>query len=196
MSNKGKLATGVLAVGVSLVGVMAGNQVAGASVGAVTSAPAKGLVTAAQAKKLGFPLVAGKPTTSDKTKVTGCGKGAQVLFENSTGKSGFVSEVLVCKSAQAAQSLIDTAKKDGAAAATAPVKQLGSTALELAAPGSTYAIYWRQGKLFELVEFDTAIPPASSSSTTTTTSGAVVPITAQQQKTLTAIALDQNSHLS
>ena len=124
---------------------------AGASVNAVESAPTKGLLTAREAGRLGFPTAVGKPVSSKKTGVTGCSSGAQVEFEDAKRATGVVSEVLVCKSASVPASLIVKAKKANAASPNlkAP-KSLGANALERAAGSSTYVITWQRGRLLEI----------------------------------------------
>jgi hypothetical protein len=196
MSNMGRRLARVAAVGVGLVGAAAvGGLPAGASMQAVVSAPAKGLISAAQASALGFAKTASKPTTTTKTGVSGCPKGAEAAYEDSAGATGLISEVLVCKSASGPAGLIKKAKKTGSASASmSPPKQLGTTAIERAAQGSTYAIYWQRGNVLAVVALDANVP-ASSSSTTTTTTGPTPPLTAQQQKTLTAAALKQDAAL-
>ncbi len=164
---------------------------AAASTQSVTTSPAKGLLTAAEAKHLGFTKTADKPVTSSKTGVTGCAKGAQVAFEDASGSTGLISQVLVCKSTKVAAALLKKEKSVGTAAASMkPPKQLGTAAIERAASGSTYAIYWQRGKLLELVALDTNVKATSSS---TTTSVPAVPLTAQQQGTLVKSALKQDA---
>ena len=74
-----------------------------------------------------------------------------------------------------------------------PPKSLGSTAIEIAAQGTTYAIYWQRGKVLEVVAYDTNVPASSSSTTTTTAPGPVTPLTAQQQQTLSNAAIYQDA---
>ena len=195
MLNKNALVAGSTALGVALVGALAlGGIPVGASMATVVAAPAKGLVTTAQASKLGFTKVAGKPTTTSKTGVTGCPKGAEAAFEDSTGTTGLIAEVLVCKSASSPASLIKKAKKAGSTSSTmVPPKSLGPTAIEIAAQGTTYAIYWQRGKVLEVVAYDTNVPASSSSTTTTTAPGPVTPLTAQQQQTLSNAAIYQDA---
>jgi hypothetical protein len=185
-----------------LAGVMAGalaslgaavltSLPAGASESSVTSAPAKGLLTTAQAKRLGFGQTATKASTSTKTGVTGCSKGAQVAYENTSKKTGLISEVLICKTTKVASGLITKEKKVGTAVSSMkPPKALGSTAIERAAEASTYAIYWQQGKIIELLAFDANIDATSSSAET---SVPATPLSSGQQQTLVKAALEQNS---
>jgi hypothetical protein len=194
MVKNTKLLAGVASVGMSLLGALVlVAPSAGASADSVASAPVKGLLTTAQAKKLGFSKVADKPVTSTKTGVSGCSKGAQAAYEDGHGVTGIISEVLVCKSASGPTALIKKEKGlEKASANLKPPKQLGSAAIERAAQGSTYAIYWQRGKILELLAFDSDIA-ASSSSSTTTTAGPVAAITAKQQQTLTKAALEQDA---
>jgi hypothetical protein len=165
---------------------------ADASASSVASAPIKGLLTSAQAKGLGFTETATKASTSNKTGVSGCGRGAQVDYENSHAKTGIISEVLVCKTAKVATALIAKEKKVGSVVASEkPPKALGATAIERAAEGKTYAIYWQQGKIIELLAFDADIAATSNSSTSTTVPA--VPPTAAQQRTMVKAALEQNA---
>ena len=195
MLNRRTLVAGVTALGVSLIGALAlGGLPAGASMKAVLASPSKGLLATAQASRLGFTKVVGKPTTTTKTGVTGCGKGAEVAFEDSTGATGLISEILVCKSASGPAGLLKKAKKAGSTSSAAmPPKQLGSTAIELAAQGTTYAIYWQRGTVLEVVALDTNVPASASSTTTTSAPGPVIPLTSQQQQTLSNAALAQDA---
>jgi len=72
-----------------------------------------------------------------------------------------------------------------------PPTALGATAIERAAEGKTYAIYWQQGKIIELLAFDADIAATSNSSTSTTVPA--VPPTAAQQRTMVKAALEQNA---
>jgi hypothetical protein len=190
MLHRGTLVTGAVIVALSSIGASALVSLpAGASTQSVTASPAKGLLTAAEAKHLGFTKTADKPVTSSNTRVTGCGKGAQVAFEDASGSTGLISQVLVCKTPKVAAGLLKKEKSVGTAAALKPPKQLGSAAIEREASASTYAIYWQRGKLLELVALDTNVKAASSS---TTTSVPAVPLTAPQQQTLVKSALKQD----
>jgi hypothetical protein len=158
----------------------------------VTSAPAKGLLTAAQAGKLGFAKTAGKPMTSSKTGVTGCAKGAEVAFEDTKGATGLIAEVLVCSTTKGPAGVIKNVKSATAASALlTPPKSLGATAVEKATDGNTYAIYWQRGKILELVAYDANVPASASS--TTTTSVPAPPLTAAQQQILSKAALQQDA---
>jgi len=180
---------GVMAVGLASIGAsLLVSLPAGASASSVASAPIKGLLTSAQAKGLGFTETATKASTSNKTGVSGCGRGAQVAYENSHAKTGIISEVLVCKTAKVATALIAKEKKVGSVVASEkPPKALGATAIER----KTYAIYWQQGKIIELLAFDADIAATSNSSTSTTVPA--VPPTAAQQRTMVKAALEQNA---
>ena len=184
----GVIAVALVATGTSVLVSLP----AGASQGSVAGAPAKGLLTTAQAKGLGFTRTATKASTSNKTGVSGCSRGAQVAYENSAKKTGIISEVLVCKSAPVATALIAKEKKVGKALASMkPPRALGPTAIERAAEASTYAIYWQQGKIIELLAFDSNIDASTSSATATTVPAK--PLSAGQQQTLVKAALEQNT---
>ncbi len=193
MLHRARLPALVLVVGLlsSLFALMV-SVPAGASVNAVESAPTKGLLTAREAGRLGFPTAVGKPVSSKKTGVTGCSSGAQVEFEDAKRATGVVSEVLVCKSAGVPASLIVKAKKANAASPNlkAP-KSLGANALERAAGSSTYVITWQRGRLLELVAIDVNIPASSTS--TTSTAGSTTPLTTKQQGILSKAALQQDA---
>jgi hypothetical protein len=101
--------------------------------------------------------------------------------------------VVSCTTTKAAAALLANVKSGTTpASATAP-KQLGATAIERTSDGSTYALYWRRGKLLELVGYATNVPATSSSTTSTTV--AAPPITAVQQKVLSSAALAQDHQL-
>jgi hypothetical protein len=190
MSNNGKLLAGVIAIGSLSVGAsVLPSLPAGASTSSVEAAPAKGLLATAQARQLGFTKTVTKPSTSSKTGVSGCGKGAQAVFENTGKKVGLISEVLVCTSPNGAAGLIKKEKSVGSASSTGAPKTLGSTAIERVSDGSTYAIFWQRGKLLELVAFDADITASTSSEA----SAPVIPLTANQEQTLAKAALDQDA---
>jgi len=186
---------GVIALGLASAGAsLLVSLPAGASQSSVASAPAKGLLTAGQAKALGFTKTATKVQTSNNTGVTGCSKGAQVAFENSAKKTGLISEVLVCKTPAVATALIGKEKKAGTALASVkPPKALGTSAIERVAQASTYVMYWHQGRIIELLALDGNIAATSSSSTTT--SVPAVPPTAAQQAALVKAAIEQNANV-
>ena len=180
---------------VALVMVLTG--VGAVAAGASTSAKslAKDLLTTSYAKKAGFTEVAVKPITSSKTGVPSCPDGAQEAFEDGSNKTGVVAEVLVCTSKTAAAALLTSVAAKGSTSASPP-KQLGSSAIELSSNGPVYTIYWQHGDVFEFVGLQTKIPASSSSSTsTTTTTAPAPPITAAEQKTLSAAALNQLKRL-
>lgn len=190
MSNNGKLLAGVIAIGsLSLGASVLPSLPASASTSSVEASPAKGLLATAQAHRLGFNKTVTKPTTSTKTGVTGCGKGAQVVYENTGKKTGLVSEVLVCKSANGAASLIKREKTVGSASSLHAPKTLGSSAVERVSGGTTYAVFWQRGKILELVAFDANIAASTSSAANTP----VTPLTATQQQAFAKAVLYQDA---
>jgi cyclophilin family peptidyl-prolyl cis-trans isomerase len=102
-----------------------------------------------------------------------------------------VSEVLYCKTTAGASALLQNSKSSGKVQSglSAP-KALGSSAVELVDAGSTYLVIWQRDAALELIALSTDLP---ANSTTSTTSGTTVPITAQEQQTLTNAALQQNA---
>ena len=192
MVSKARLLTGVAAVGLAVIGASAvGALPAAASSSSVTASPAKGLLTAAQAEKLGFAKAAGKPMSSSKTGVSGCAKGAEVAFEDTKGATGLIAEVLVCSSTKGPASVLKNVKAATTSAPLTPPRSLGPTAVEKATDGNTYAIYWQRGKILELVAYDANVPASASS--TTTTSVPAPPLTAAQQQILSKAALQQDA---
>lgn len=196
MFNTGKIVIAASVVGMSLIGaVSAGSLPAGAATSSVVIAPKQGLLSAADAKQLGFPKSAGKPSTTNKTGEKGCSKGAQAGFEDSAGQTGLISEIIVCNTSKAAASVLATVRKSGSATVSmTPPKELGSSAFERAAEGTTYVIYWQRGRIISLVGFDTNVP--ASSSTSTTTSATPTPLTTAQQQTLSNAAQKQDAGLT
>ncbi len=146
-------------------------------------------VSAAQAA--GFTKVVNAPSTSTTTGVTGCPYGAQEEYASATGNLGLVSEVLYCKSAAAAETLLKGLQSSGKAqAGLSPPKNLGSTAVERLGSDSTYLIAWRHANAFELTGLSTDLP---SSSTTSTTTGTPVPLTAHDKQVLANAATQQSA---
>jgi hypothetical protein len=154
---------------------------------------AKDLLPPSYAKKAGFTKVVLKPTSTSKTGNKSCPNGAQEVFEDASGQTGIIAEVVGCTNNKAAATLLASVKSGtGAASSSAPTK-LGSTAIERTSDGSTYAVYWRRGALLELVGYATNVPATSATSTSTTV--AAPPITTAQQALLVAAALAQDHQL-
>lgn len=190
MSNNGKFLAGVIAIGALSVGVLVLPSLpAGASASSVQSSPMKGLLGTSQAHQLGFTNTVTKPTSSTKTGVAGCSKGAQVVYENGHKTTGLISEVLVCSSPNGAAALIKKEKKVGTASPVKAPQALGGTALERVSQGSTYAIFWQRGKLLELVAFDADLSTSSSTSATAKPK----PLSSGQKQTLAKAAIDQDA---
>ena len=149
------------------------------------------LVPVSVAQAAGFTKVVDAPSTSTDTGVTGCPYGAQEEFASASGNLGLASEVLYCKSAADAKTLLKGLASDGKAqAGLSPPKSLGSTAVERLGSGSTYLIAWRRGSAFELSGLSTDLP---SSSTTSTTTGTPVPLTAHDKQVLANAATQQSA---
>jgi cyclophilin family peptidyl-prolyl cis-trans isomerase len=152
------------------------------------------LVPVSAAKDAGFTNVVKTPSTSTNTGVTGCPYGAQEEFASASGELGLESEVLYCKSAADANTLLKRVESSGKAqAGLSPPKNLGSTAVERVGSNSTYLIAWRRGGAFELTALSTNLP---SSSTTSTTTGTPVPLTAHDKQALANAAAEQNARFT
>jgi len=169
---------------------LAAQPSAGASPMPSANSLAKDLLPASFAEKVGFTKVVQRATPSS-TGVKSCPDGAQEEFEDASGRTGVEAEVVACTTVKAASAILGRAEA-GTSPFSSPPRQLGSSAAERR-NGSTYAIYWRRGKILELVVLSTAIPASSSSSTSTTTAGP--PLTQAQQEILSNAASKQNSQL-
>ena len=187
------LVTGIF-LPVSALPVLIAGSAAGASAPASAKQLAKYLLPVNEAKKAGFTKVVEKVTTSSKTGEKSCPHGAQEAFEDASGQTGLVSEVVACTTAKAATLLLTGVKKATTASTTGPPKRLGSSAFERTSGGSTYTIYWQRGQTLALVGLTTNVP-ASSSSTSTSTTAVAPPITAPQQAILSKAALRQDARI-
>ena len=193
MFTRGRLIVAASTLGaLSIAGASVGVPAAGASPSSVAQKPTSGLLSAAAAKKLGFPKTYSKPTTSSKTDQAGCPKAAAVSYENTRATSGIEAEILVCNTSKAATTALSGLKSSvTASTAHKPPKQLGSTAMEVSSGQSTYAIVWQRGRLLGVLAYDTDVAASSSSTTTATPT----PLTAAQQAMLSSAALVQDKNL-
>jgi hypothetical protein len=151
----------------------------------------KDLLPSSYAKTAGFTKVVAKATTTSKTGVKTCPDGGQEAFENASGETGLVSEVLACTTSKAALVLLSGTRSATSASSANPPKRLGPSAMERSSNGSTYAIYWRRGTIVEVVALITNVPASNSSSTSTTV--AAPPITSAQQTLLSRAAVEQDA---
>jgi hypothetical protein len=155
---------------------------------------AKDLLPSSYAKGLGFTEAAEKASTSAKTGVNSCPRGAQVAFEDGSNQTGLVSEVLQCRTKAAAAKILSGVVAESSASSSPP-RRLGTSAIERSSSGPIYFIYWQRGKVVEAVALETKLSASSSSSSTTTTVPAP-PITGDQQKVLADAAIKQDTRLS
>jgi len=138
--------------------------------------------------------VVDKPTVTSKTGVKSCPDGAQVAFESASGHTGLLSEVLACSTSAAAAALLSGAQSGTSGNSGAPPRQPGSSGNEGSSGGSTYLIYWRRGKIVEVVALNTNVPAGHGSSTSTTITTTTI-ITSAQQKALSNAAIAQDALL-
>ena len=161
--------------------------------GASTTTSAKNLqrdlLPSSYADKAGFTEVVEKATSTSKTGEKSCPDGAQELFEDPSGPIGMQVQLLACTSTKAAAALVGEVAASGSMVSSPP-KGLGSTAVERSGGNSTYGIYWRRGKVVELISIETNIP--ATTTTTTTTTIPSLPLTPAQQQLLSNTALEQN----
>ena len=156
---------------------------------------AKDLLPSSYARGIGFTKVAEKATTSSKTGVTSCPRGAEAAFEDGSNQTGMISEVLQCRTKAAATKILSSVVAN-TSASSSPPRRLGSSAIERSGSGPIYTIYWRRGTDVEIVALETRLSSSSSSSSTTTTTVPAPPITADQQKILADAAMKQDALLN
>ena len=114
------------------------------------------LIPASAAKKLGFPSVAKKPTSSNKTGSKLCSSGSEVVYENTKNFSGLIDEVLSCSTNTAAISLLKQFESSYEPSTNVtPPKALGSAAVASEAHPPIYVYYWVSGSYFAFVGIDT-----------------------------------------
>lgn len=153
----------------------------------------KDLLPASDAKRAGFSAVVLQATASAKTGEASCPDGAQEAFENTAGHMGIELQVLSCTSDKTAGALLHSVIQ-GTTSASTPPRQLGTSAVERSTDGSSYVIYWRRGRVLELVSLTIDIPATGAS--TTTTLAVTPPITAALQTLLSNTAVEQDSLLN
>jgi len=182
-----------LAVAVVLPVLLAAQLPVGASPPTPAKSLGKELLPASFAKTTGFTAVVEKVTTSSKTGQKNCPNGAQEAFEDASGRTGVVSEVVACTSAQTAAALLQKVVASTTSSSLVPPKRLGASAYERNSGGSTYSIYWRRGATLELVGLTTDVSASTGSTSGTTTPA--VPISSRQQTVLSNAAVKQDAQL-
>jgi hypothetical protein len=159
---------------------------------AMAATPATAYVlTAAYAKKVGFPTTAIAAKTSTNTGEKNCGSSAESAYANSTTNSGIVSETLICKTAAAANAAYQQAKKQSKTDASIKLpKSLGTAAFATAVQAPQYTVVWQRGTKVGVTAIDTNV---SASSTESSTTVPATPLTAAQSRILVAAAVAQNA---
>jgi len=154
-----------------------------------TASPITMVLGPAYAKSVGFPKTAVAAKASSNTKEANCPQSAQAAYEDAAGKTGLVSETLVCNTVAAATAALDGVKKQVKADPSihAPAS-LGSSAFVSATQAPQYTVIWQNHNRVGVTAIDVSV---GGSSTTPTTKAPA--ITAAQTSTLTSAAVAQNA---
>lgn len=120
----------------------------------------------------------------------GCRNSVEAVYEDATGQTALISDVVNCSSVSAASSALATARKEAAVdtSITLP-KVLGESAFATASQAPEYVVAWRSGSKVAFTALDVNIAASSSTSTTTDSS----PLTKSQEGVLINAAITQNS---
>jgi len=186
-------------VPVALLTALASSTIVLASPQAGASPPAsarsleRDLLPRTYIQRAGFTSVVEQPVSTSHTGERSCPNGAEEAFEDRTGKTGILVELVACTTAAHAATLLESVKAKTAAVPVAPPERLGGSAFERSSKGDVYTIYWRRGRTLALVGLATDV--AASGSTSAPTSVSAPPITAAQQHLLAGVALVQDARL-
>jgi hypothetical protein len=153
--------------------------------------PASSLVISpSYAKSIGFSKTVQAAKVTKVTTQKGCTQSIEAVYEDSTGKTGLVSETLQCSTSAAAAKALGVARKEiKVDDSLDPPRQLGSTAFVTASDAPEYLMVWQAGTRLGVTAMDIDVSATSSETATT------VPATlsSAQVKKLSGAALHQNS---
>jgi hypothetical protein len=172
---------GALAVAVGAVVVAVTPGISGAAPSAASQ-----VLSPTYAKSIGFPKTL---QAAKKVKVTsekGCTQSTQAVYENTTTKTGLISETLQCTSKTAASAALSGARKQATVDTTVKApKQLGSSAFVTASDAPEYLLVWQNGTRVGITAVDVDVVATESTSAS--------PLSTAQAKKLGNAAVKQNS---
>jgi hypothetical protein len=179
--------SGVILVVVAAAGCSASTP---PSTAGTAAQPGSLVLSAGDAKSLGFATTVQAAKKSVVKDQKGCSDSVEAVYEDSANKTGLVSDALICKSASAATSALTAARKEVTVdSALKPPKQLGPEAFATASNAPEYLVVWRAGSKVAITAIDLDVTASSSS----TTAATPPPLTASQEATLMQAALKQNA---
>ena len=175
----------VLVVAIVIIGVATG----GSAKKTANPAASSLVIGPAYAKTLGFAVTVQGVKESSVTE-SGCTDSVEAVYENSAKKTGFVSDVLLCKSTKAASAALVKARKQVIVDSSIHVPgALGTEAFATGSDAPEYLMAWRAGAKLAIVAIDLDVKATSTSTTTANPP----PLSASEQSTLQRAALHQNS---
>ena len=190
--------TGII---LAITGVVVATVIGGLLIfGGEQSAPNMGLAPSAlvlnsvYAKSVGYPKTVQAATKRAVTNEKGCSASIEAVYEDATGKTGLISDLLKCNSPASAAKVLATFRKSIHVATSIRVPvQLGTTAFATASSAPEYVVAWQVGSGVALSAVDVDIAASSNSSKSSSGSATSKSITRYQVKVLTDAAVQQNS---
>lgn len=140
------------------------------------------------AKALGFSHVVQAAKTVKVTSQKGCTTSTESVYEDAQGKTGLVSETLVCSTrAAAAKALASARTHVKVDPSHSPPKQLGPSAFVTSTEAPEYLMVWQAGTRLGVTAIDVDVAATSAEG------AKAAALSAAESSTLTAAALHQNS---
>jgi len=149
--------------------------------------PSASVLSPTYARSVGFTKTYRAAAKQAVTDEKGCSTSVESIYENTTSKTGLISEYLRCKSTAAASAVLTSFRKQVHIDRAIRIPtQLGKTAIVTASSAPEYLVAWEVGSGVAFLAMDTDIAATSSSAT-------AAPITTSETKVLVAAAVQQNS---
>jgi hypothetical protein len=177
---------GLVAAGCSSSSTSSTTTTSSASSG--SSAASSGqVIGAAYATSVGFPKTVQAAKTTKVTSQKGCTTSIEAVYEDATGKTGLISDVLICTSDASATAALAAARKHVTADPSIAVPAgLGPLSFATSTNAPEYLIVWQPHDRVGITGIDVDTAATSSSPT-------AYPITPAQSQTLANAADHQNS---
>jgi hypothetical protein len=151
------------------------------------SASSAQVIGAAYATSVGFPKTVQAAKTTKVTSQKGCTTSIEAVYEDATGKTGLISDVLTCTSEASATAALAAARKHVTTDPSIAVPPgLGPLSFATSSNAPEYLIVWQPHDRVGITGIDVDTAATSSSAT-------AYPITPAQSQTLANAADHQNS---
>ena len=178
---------GLVATGCSSSSTSSTTTTTSSSSSSSSSSLASQVIGAAYATSVGFPKTVQAAKSTKVTSQKGCTSSIEAVYEDATGKTGLISDVLNCTSDAAAKVALAAARKHVTAdPAIAVPKGLGPLSFATSSNAPEYLIVWQPHDRVGITGIDVDTAATSPSAT-------AYPITPAQSQTLANAAVHQDS---